>query len=489
MAVQITVEGQAPKYLTAPAYTLGRAVECDVRLPENDRLVSRHHARLEREGEQWWIVDLSTNGTFVNGARITARQALREGDQIGIGRTQIAFDVLADPAPPAVAQESPARSAQTVFVTANDLRASAREASARSQAALATPLAPTSPSAVPPVAGASDSGAAALAAKASRPSESATSARASLENLEARAARSGAQVPWTNGNAGPRQNQAELEPIEASAGMADGLERQKQCSNCGHMYALEQNDCPSCGSSSFKINGAAKATVMVTDRMMERVTSPGNSAKASASVSASGATPFDLLAKRGKAASPPKDSNGAASGEALDVDTAPSIPVVASEERNIPGKLPEGVTFGLPAEPKAGPSLRRIGVACGLTMLISLFLPWVLSVVDTVSYARLCITALQGAGQPEHGGLLLLLPALATLATLGAALAISASGRTTARGSLVALACGGALGMLGFWMLQDNDSGLTGPGLWIFAAASVGAVLVALSRLAALVQR
>jgi ABC-type multidrug transport system ATPase subunit/ABC-type polysaccharide/polyol phosphate export permease len=67
------------------ATVVGRAKTCDVVL--DDPRVSRRHARLVRDGERTTIEDLHTsNGTFVNGQRITAPQVLRPGDLVAIGR-------------------------------------------------------------------------------------------------------------------------------------------------------------------------------------------------------------------------------------------------------------------------------------------------------------------------------------------------------------------------------------------------------------------
>ena len=55
-----------------------------------DDLASRRHAVIRRQGEGYTIEDLgSRNGTFVNGARIAAPTALRPGDTITIGSTQL----------------------------------------------------------------------------------------------------------------------------------------------------------------------------------------------------------------------------------------------------------------------------------------------------------------------------------------------------------------------------------------------------------------
>jgi pSer/pThr/pTyr-binding forkhead associated (FHA) protein len=76
----------------ARVVTLGRRAEMDLSLPW-DSEVSGLHAELHRVGPEWTIVDdgLSTNGTYVNGQRISGRQRLRDGDRIRIGRTVLVY--------------------------------------------------------------------------------------------------------------------------------------------------------------------------------------------------------------------------------------------------------------------------------------------------------------------------------------------------------------------------------------------------------------
>lgn len=531
MSVQITVEGQPPKYLTAPTYTLGRAVECDVRLPENDRLVSREHARLERDGTgMWWLVDLSTNGTFVNGERMSGRRALHDGDQMGIGRSQIAFGSVA-PAPAGPTPEQPpARNAQTVFVTASELRAGIREVSARSSAPQAAPQAPASPPAEQMTEVAVASGPAPVAApapslgpEAGRQLEAATPKPGPLASLEAAATPAlreplTARSPSNGAQAAPQAEAALVTPqpvpseavegsVQGSAqGSVQGAERMKQCARCGHLYALEQNDCPACGDSSFRLTGAARATVLVTEPAAQPMTEPiaasdstlapaKTPAETPVETPAAGATPFDLMADRGEPADAavPIALDAAASG------TASGLPMAseAATQASWPPHILEGVTFGLPAEPSPNPGLSLAGLGCGLAMLLSLFLPWALSVRGGISYTQLCGAALGGASRAGGGDLalgatpgalapepgLLLLPALATLVVLGAAIWILSARRSRGHDSSLALVCGGTLGLIGAAMLHAN---LSGSGRWLFAAASVGAVVVGLSRFAAL---
>jgi len=86
---------------------LGRVAGSDVVI--SDPEVSRRHASITWEQGQPIIRDLgSTNGTFVNGVRITSPQALRDGDTIGLGKVQLGFQCPAVAgAHPAVARPAP----------------------------------------------------------------------------------------------------------------------------------------------------------------------------------------------------------------------------------------------------------------------------------------------------------------------------------------------------------------------------------------------
>ena len=63
---------------------LGRDLANDI--PISDPEISRRHARFMMQGESILIEDLgSTNGTFLNGQRISSPQQLRAGDVITLG--------------------------------------------------------------------------------------------------------------------------------------------------------------------------------------------------------------------------------------------------------------------------------------------------------------------------------------------------------------------------------------------------------------------
>jgi pSer/pThr/pTyr-binding forkhead associated (FHA) protein len=76
----------------AERLTVGRRSTNDVALPW-DSEVSRLHAELLRIGEEWTIADdgLSRNGTFVNGARLSGRRRLKDGDTLRFGGTMVAY--------------------------------------------------------------------------------------------------------------------------------------------------------------------------------------------------------------------------------------------------------------------------------------------------------------------------------------------------------------------------------------------------------------
>jgi FhaA, N-terminal domain/FHA domain len=70
---------------------IGRSRDCDVVV--SDPNVSRRHAELRRDENAWHVIDLgSTNGVKVNGRRVD-QVALRDGDRITIGVTDLAFEL------------------------------------------------------------------------------------------------------------------------------------------------------------------------------------------------------------------------------------------------------------------------------------------------------------------------------------------------------------------------------------------------------------
>jgi len=76
--------------LTAPIVILGRAPDCNLIIA--DRRVSRRHAEICRQEEGFILRDLgSTNGTWLNGRRLSTSVLLRDGDVIEIGGARLTF--------------------------------------------------------------------------------------------------------------------------------------------------------------------------------------------------------------------------------------------------------------------------------------------------------------------------------------------------------------------------------------------------------------
>jgi hypothetical protein len=72
--------------------TLGRSRSSDVMV--DDANVSRAHAEVRAHGSTWVLSDLgSTNGTRLNGRRVTQPEVLGPGDEIEVGTTTLIFDL------------------------------------------------------------------------------------------------------------------------------------------------------------------------------------------------------------------------------------------------------------------------------------------------------------------------------------------------------------------------------------------------------------
>jgi pSer/pThr/pTyr-binding forkhead associated (FHA) protein len=82
--------------VAAEGLTLGREAGCDVVIAAG--AVSRRHARIEAADSGYVVIDLSTNGVLVNGARVADRLPLGRGDTIRIGQEEYRFYADAEPA-------------------------------------------------------------------------------------------------------------------------------------------------------------------------------------------------------------------------------------------------------------------------------------------------------------------------------------------------------------------------------------------------------
>jgi pSer/pThr/pTyr-binding forkhead associated (FHA) protein len=78
--IQGPLKGQIQDFHQFPVL-IGRHSTCQVRFEKDLTTISRKHARIDRQGNRFRIVDSSTNGTYVNGKRI-ADVYLRDGDVI-----------------------------------------------------------------------------------------------------------------------------------------------------------------------------------------------------------------------------------------------------------------------------------------------------------------------------------------------------------------------------------------------------------------------
>jgi hypothetical protein len=78
--------------LNSSALLLGRGSDNDVNLAR-DEFASSRHARVEPRRDGVWVEDVgSTNGTYLNGIRLTHAKRLAPGDVVRIGETELRYE-------------------------------------------------------------------------------------------------------------------------------------------------------------------------------------------------------------------------------------------------------------------------------------------------------------------------------------------------------------------------------------------------------------
>jgi hypothetical protein len=78
--------------LDSAPVTIGRSGQNDVTL-DGDEYASAKHARIEPRRDGVWLEDLgSTNGTYLNGIRVTRPRKLTPGDLVRVGETELRYE-------------------------------------------------------------------------------------------------------------------------------------------------------------------------------------------------------------------------------------------------------------------------------------------------------------------------------------------------------------------------------------------------------------
>jgi FHA domain-containing protein len=78
--------------LDSAGVTIGRSAQNDVAL-DDDEFASASHARVQPRQDGVWLEDVgSTNGTFLNGVKVSRPRKLTPGDLVRVGETDLQFD-------------------------------------------------------------------------------------------------------------------------------------------------------------------------------------------------------------------------------------------------------------------------------------------------------------------------------------------------------------------------------------------------------------
>lgn len=87
-----TLEEGEGRILDSAAITVGRGPQNDVAL-DGDDYASAKHARIEPRRDGVWVEDVgSTNGTYLNGIKLTRARKLTPGDVVRVGETELRYE-------------------------------------------------------------------------------------------------------------------------------------------------------------------------------------------------------------------------------------------------------------------------------------------------------------------------------------------------------------------------------------------------------------
>jgi hypothetical protein len=78
--------------LDSAPVTVGRGTQNDITL-DGDDYASAKHARIEPRRDGVWVEDIgSTNGTYLNGIKLTRARKLTPGDVVRVGETELRYE-------------------------------------------------------------------------------------------------------------------------------------------------------------------------------------------------------------------------------------------------------------------------------------------------------------------------------------------------------------------------------------------------------------
>jgi hypothetical protein len=88
-----TLEEGEERTLDSAPVTVGRGPQNDVTL-DGDDYASAKHARIEPRPDGVWVEDIgSTNGTYLNGIKLTRSRKLTSGDVVRVGETELRYEL------------------------------------------------------------------------------------------------------------------------------------------------------------------------------------------------------------------------------------------------------------------------------------------------------------------------------------------------------------------------------------------------------------